>query len=45
MATTDPVVDADYMSHVETYHGFVRGIRLSVTAAALLLVALYYFLM
>jgi len=44
MATSDPVVDADYAAHLETYRGFLRGVRLSVGAIALLLILLAYFL-
>jgi hypothetical protein len=45
MATADPVVEADYRSHVETYHAFVRGIRLSVATAVIVLASLNFFLM
>jgi hypothetical protein len=40
----DPVADADYPAHVQTYRSFVRGVRLSVGTAALVLILLAYFL-
>lgn len=45
MATSDPLVDADYPAHVETYRSFVWGVRLSVLAAATILVLLAFFLL
>lgn len=45
MVTYDPIVDNDYPAHVETYRGFLRGVRLSVGAGALVLILLAYFLL
>jgi hypothetical protein len=44
MATADPVVDADYAEHVANYRSFLRGVRYSVSAIALILIAMAYFL-
>ncbi len=43
MVMHDPVVDDDYAAHVETYHAFLRGVRRSIAAAALVLALLAYF--
>lgn len=43
-ATHDPVVDADFPAHIQTYKGFLRGARLSLLAAAVVLAAMAYFL-
>lgn len=45
MATADPILDADYAAHVAFYRSFLRGVRLSVGAAALVLILMAYFLM
>jgi hypothetical protein len=44
MATHDPIVDADYPAHVETYKAFLRGARISIITIAVLLALLAYFL-
>jgi hypothetical protein len=44
-ATHDPVVEADYPAHVETYRSFLRGVQLAVATAALVLALLGYFLL
>ena len=44
MVSADPVVNADYAEHVAFYHSFLRGLRYSIGAAALILVLLAYFL-
>jgi len=44
MATADPIVDADYRAHLETYHDFVRGLQIAVATIATILVLLYVFL-
>lgn len=45
MATFDQHLDADFANHVATYRGFLRGVRMSVLAAAVLLVLMAYFLL
>ncbi|MCC7251813.1 aa3-type cytochrome c oxidase subunit IV [Hyphomicrobium sp.] len=45
MATYDPVVDADYPAHVQTYRSFVRGVMLAIATAALVLTLLAVFLL
>jgi hypothetical protein len=45
MVTSDPVADADYPSHVATYHSFVHGVQMAIAAAATVLVLLAYFLL
>ncbi|HRN87561.1 aa3-type cytochrome c oxidase subunit IV [Hyphomicrobium sp.] len=42
--TNDPVADQDYQAHVESYRGFLFGIRASVAIAAAVLALLGYFL-
>jgi hypothetical protein len=44
MVTADPIAAADYPAHVETYRNFLLGIRLAVTAIAVLLVLLAFVL-
>jgi len=44
MVTADPVADADYAEHIAFYHSFLRGVRLSLSAIALLLILMAYFL-
>ncbi len=44
MATTDPVVDADYAEHVASYHSFLRGARYAVIGIAAILILMAYFL-
>jgi hypothetical protein len=44
MVTADPIADADYAAHVAFYHSFLRFVRLSVGAIALLLILMAYFL-
>lgn len=44
MITADPVTDADYAEHVANYRSFLRGLRYAVSAIALLLIAMAYFL-
>jgi hypothetical protein len=45
MATQDPVVDADFTAHVQTYRSFVRGVTLCVATAAVILILLAEFLL
>lgn len=45
MVTSHPVLDVDYAAHAETYRAFLRGVRLSVGAIALVLILLAYFLL
>jgi hypothetical protein len=45
MATQDPVVDADFPAHVETYRSFVRGVALFVAIAAVILLLMARFLL
>lgn len=44
MATHDQVADEDYQDHVESYRGFLFGIRLSVITAAVILLLMAFFL-
>jgi hypothetical protein len=45
MVTSDPVVDADYPAHVETYRSFVHGVQMAVIVAAVVLALLAFFLL
>lgn len=42
--TSDPLVEQDYLHHVNDYRAFLRGVRRSVVAAALVLALMAYFL-
>jgi hypothetical protein len=44
MTTHDPVVDADYIAHVQTYRSFVRGVAMSIATAATILILMAIFL-
>lgn len=35
----------DYLAHVQTYHAFLRGVRMAVGAAVLLLILMAAFLL
>jgi hypothetical protein len=37
--------DADFMEHLQTYRGFVKGVMLFAAHALVILLLLYYFLM
>lgn len=43
--THDPIADQDYRDHVESYRGFLRGVRWSVATAAVVLALMAYFLL
>lgn len=45
MAHADPVYDRDYAEHLANYRSFLRGLRYSVAAVAVVLILLTYFLM
>jgi len=45
MATRDPVVDADFSAHVETYHSFLKGVALFIATAAVILLLMARFLL
>lgn len=45
MADHSPVDDIDYPAHVHTYRSFLRGVMLSVAAAAITLALLAGFLL
>jgi hypothetical protein len=44
MATHSPTAADDYAEHVDTYRAFLRGVRWSLSAIALLLILMAYFL-
>jgi len=45
MVAYNPGLAEDYPEHVKTYRSFVQGVRRAVGAAALVLIALAYFLL
>lgn len=45
MAHADPVYDRDYAEHLASYRSFLRGLRYSIAAIAVVLILLTYFLM
>lgn len=45
MTTHDPVVNDDFIAHVQTYRSFVRGVAMAIATAATVLILMAVFLL